>query len=84
MPPTLKVFSGNRDVVQALEEAAELARTGQLHGVAICGIGGTFDALGYGWHFAWNDELPTPWANILAAVVTADHELRFNGLTAGQ
>lgn len=82
MPPKLTLFTGSGDIIKALEEAAELARQGKLEGVAICGIGKDADgALGYGCDFAWNDSMPQPWANMIAAIATADHHLRSEGLT---
>lgn len=83
VPPRLDLFSGNRDLIETLEEALALARSGELLGVMVCGVAATADGLGYGWNYAWNDDLPQPWANMLAASISASDDLRFKGLREG-
>lgn len=78
---TFKLFSGNRDIIDTLEEAVEMARKGKLIGITLCGVGIDDDgSYGIGNQSAWNEDMISPWSHLLAAVADAQHHLLSEGL----
>lgn len=75
--PTLNLIAGNGDVVGLLEEAAELARKGELVAVTICACTSSGNV---GNQSAWKDDIEFPWSRLLASVADAQHRLLTEGL----
>jgi hypothetical protein len=67
---------GSKDVVAALEEALERARKGELDAVTIITLRDDAYTLSY----AWRDDLPHPWAVIVAGLADGQYQLLEDGL----
>lgn len=78
--PLFQVIAGNRDVVESLEHALDMAKRGKLVGVVICGLAEVEGETASGFHWAHKDDLPFAWARLLAASTDATHSLAIDGL----
>lgn len=76
-PATLRLMPGGGEMVDALEDALDRVRSGELEGIVICGITSLQTC---GWTWAHKDGIPAPWPRLLAAVASAEHELVAKGL----
>jgi len=75
-----KLIKGNRDVVDSLEHALDMAKRGKLVGVVICGVAEVGGEPTVGFHWAHKSDLPFAWARLLSAVTDAHQDLARNGL----
>jgi len=78
--PPFRLVYGGGDIVEALEDALQKAKAGEFDAVVIVGITKT----GFcGSHWAHVDDMAHPWARMLSAVASTQHELLANGLETG-
>lgn len=71
------VVHGGRDLVEVLDDAKARVLTGELEGVIVVGITSHNT---FGWHGAWKDGAAAPFARLLAAVASCQHDLLTDGL----
>lgn len=71
MPP-LQLVVGNGDVVASLEALTVRAKAGEVIAV---GIAFVTDAETVGHEQAWNDAVPRPWAQMVAATAAMQHDM---------
>lgn len=75
-PPELRKIEGRGALVQHLEELLQQVRDGDVDALAIASIEND-GTIGHGWSYM--DSTDQPWALLLAAVTSLQHDLLENG-----
>lgn len=76
-PPKLKLYYGGGDLLEAIDDLRARVVNGEIEGLVIAAA--TKDMM-CGWTWAWHDDMVAAWARMLAAVISAQHELTGHGL----
>lgn len=76
MAAQLTKIEGRGDLIAHLEQLTEQARAGEIDAFAVASIGSD-GTISHGW--AYMDDMAQPWALLLAAVVSLQHDLLENG-----
>jgi hypothetical protein len=74
---TLRVINGGGDIVSLLEGLTERAKAGEFKAVVVCLL--DQDGMMFG-NFAYLDELPAPWLQMVATVAHVQHNFMIEGL----
>jgi hypothetical protein len=75
--PEFKCFYGGGDLLEAANDLRDRILSGEMDGFVIAGI---TESGHCGWHWAYRDDAPAPWARLLAATASAQHAMLTDGL----
>lgn len=75
--PVLRKIEGRADLLAHLDELRESVRAGNVDALAIASVEND-GTIGHGWSYM--EDIEQPWALLLAAVVSLQHDLLSNGI----